>query len=215
MLSPPGGDLSAHGDDDLADVSVSNHEGAHNIARVSSHGARVGTDGRSDLDGVFVPRCLDGGGDFCNSGSVTFCHRILLALNDLVGVPSGGSVCFLCDTFGDFCFLSVATALASHMPPRVYFVPQLCFPHVICTIAMGAPVIMGFSLIVCAPVAEACPGGFSPMQMCLFYGLIIAKTTHMCFKLEIEMFTNKLVMSFIRCSSLTHSLPWRATDKQS
>ena len=54
VLSPPDGDLSAHGDDDLADVSVSNNEGAHNIARASSHGARVGTDGRSDLGGVFV-----------------------------------------------------------------------------------------------------------------------------------------------------------------
>ena len=70
--------MSAHGDDDLADVFVSNNERAHNIARVSSHGARVGTDGRSDLDGVFVSGCLDGGGDFCNSGSVAFCHRICL-----------------------------------------------------------------------------------------------------------------------------------------
>ena len=49
VLSRPGGDLSAHGDDVLAAVFVSNNEGAHNIARVSSHGARVGTDGRSHL----------------------------------------------------------------------------------------------------------------------------------------------------------------------
>ena len=112
-------------------------------------------------------------------------------------------------------FSSVATALASHMPPRVHFVPQLCVPDAICTIAMRALVIMCFSLIVCAPVAEACPGGFSPMQMFWFYGLIIAKTTHICFKLEIVMFMNKLVLIFIKCSSLTHSLPWRATDKQS
>ena len=73
VLSPPDGDLSAHGDDDLADVSVSNNEGAHNIARVSSHGARVGTDGRSDLDGVFVSGFLDGG-DFVVAGQTSRCE---------------------------------------------------------------------------------------------------------------------------------------------
>ena len=37
VLSPAGGDLSAHGDDDFDDGSVSTFGGAHSIARVSSH----------------------------------------------------------------------------------------------------------------------------------------------------------------------------------
>ena len=91
----------------------------------SSHGARVGIDGRSDLDGVFVSGCLDGGGDFCNSGSVAFCHHILLALNDLVGAPSGGSVCFLCDTFGDFVFYCICACI-THATSCSFCAAALC-----------------------------------------------------------------------------------------